>query len=412
MSSRAAISLPCEAGTLLYNTLTGKLLLLEPAENIENCRAELAEDWFLVPEQYDETGRLMQLRTLLAMLNRKKHITNYTILTTTDCNARCFYCYQLGVKRSPMSETVAHETASYIVKSSGGEKVIITWFGGEPLYNRKAIEIISDGLRKAGVEFRSNIVSNGFYLDEETANTAVRDWNLHQVQITLDGTQEIYNRTKAYIDHPGSAYVRVLNNIETAMKAGIRVGIRLNVDRNNAPDIQQLVNALAERFGGNPMLHVYVALLKDYHTPIHSFETEAEQKEIALGLQEKLNAVGMYKSGKLLDRLPFNACMADDDGSVVILPDGSMTKCEHIDVAERVGNIHEDWLRSDCVNDWKRTVILPECADCPILSQCISLVRCPSVKEHCSLADRALRTRRMEAKILNAFRNRDKETNG
>ena len=410
--SQFCMRIPCEEGTLLYNTLTGKLLLLDPAESMDGCTTELAEDWFLVPEQYDETGRLMQLRSLLAMLNQRKHITNYTILTTTDCNARCFYCYQLGVKRFPMTESAAHEIADYIARSCGGEKVNICWFGGEPLYNPRAIEIISADLKNSGLSFQSRTVSNGFLLDEETAQKAVRDWNLRTVQITLDGTQEIYNRTKAYIDHPENAYARVLSNIEGALKAGINVSIRLNVDRNNAADILCLVDELAERFGGNAKIQVYAALLKDYHTPIHDFATQEEEKAIVVALLDKLSAAGLCRPGKLAERLPYNACMADDDGSVVILPDGQIAKCEHIDTAGTVGSIRGGQLDDNSVKDWKRTVMLPECRTCPLLPQCINLARCPSVREHCSEAERALKTRQLEAKIMNAYRNREKETNG
>ena len=52
-------------------------------------------------------------------------IIGYTIFTTTDCNARCFYCFELGRSRIPMSEETAHKTARYIRDHCGGEKVKI-----------------------------------------------------------------------------------------------------------------------------------------------------------------------------------------------------------------------------------------------------------------------------------------------
>lgn len=70
----------------------------------------------------------MEVRKLAKLLgDRKKKTKSYTILTTTDCNARCFYCYELGRSRIPMSEQTAHEIADYI----SAPKVNIHWFGGE-----------------------------------------------------------------------------------------------------------------------------------------------------------------------------------------------------------------------------------------------------------------------------------------
>lgn len=35
------------------------------------------------------------------MQKEPEHTTTYTIFTTTDCNARCFYCYEMGRSQFP-----------------------------------------------------------------------------------------------------------------------------------------------------------------------------------------------------------------------------------------------------------------------------------------------------------------------
>ena len=89
---------PVDEGLLLYHTMTKALLLLtlDEAETYKTTPAalpQLIEQWFLVPESHDDRLLSRQIRDVARMLEKKTDaITSYTIMTTTDCNARCFYC--------------------------------------------------------------------------------------------------------------------------------------------------------------------------------------------------------------------------------------------------------------------------------------------------------------------------------
>ena len=158
------------------------------------------------------------------MWKEPEHITSYTIFTTTDCNARCFYCYEMGRSRIPMSAETAHKAAAYIAAHCGGEKVHLHWFGGEPLFNKQVIDIICTDLAEKGIVYESMIISNGYLFDGATVEQAVSHWKLKSVQITLDGTEEIYNRSKAFIYKDGkSPYQVVLANIQRLLDAGVSV---------------------------------------------------------------------------------------------------------------------------------------------------------------------------------------------
>ena len=94
---------PVPEGELLHHTLTGELVLLDPQETaaldalpgpLTEVLLPLAEKHFVVPEGYDEHEVMQQLRQVLRMVTASGCITNYTILPTTNCNARCFYCYE------------------------------------------------------------------------------------------------------------------------------------------------------------------------------------------------------------------------------------------------------------------------------------------------------------------------------
>ncbi len=140
------------------------------------------------------------------------------------------------------------------------------------------IDRITGRLKEAGKEFRSTAVSNGYLFNDENVEKAVRDWNLRKVQITLDGTEEVYNRAKAFIYREGSPYRVVMDNIGRLLKAGIRVNVRLNIDRYNAEDLLDLADELRDAFGGEKLFGVYsFPLFEEGFSREHA---EARRKDI------------------------------------------------------------------------------------------------------------------------------------
>ena len=133
------IKKPVEEGVLLYNILTRAVALLSP-EEVQKMKenpasvTELVTKWFVVPLEHDDRKLAQEVRAVGRMLEKRPNgIANYTILTTADCNARCFYCYEKGRPRIPMKEETARKVVDYIVQNNPYEKVKIRWFGGEPL---------------------------------------------------------------------------------------------------------------------------------------------------------------------------------------------------------------------------------------------------------------------------------------
>jgi len=401
--SHYVLRVPCDEGELLYHDLTGELLLLPMGEDAMESRDELIRRRFLVPQGFDEYVYTQQVRQLAELLAKKRTaITKFVVFPTTDCNARCLYCYELGRRRENMSDTVAEDTAAYIIKKSGGAKVNIQWFGGEPLYNRRAIDVICNRLRDAGQPFHSIMVSNGYLFDEETVHTATEQWKLDFVQITLDGMEQIYNKTKAYIYEEGSAYQRVLRNIGLLLDAGVHVEVRLNMGRGNQNDLYALADALAERFAGQKGLTVYCVLLRNFFT-----DGRAWDGENSLGaydaLQKRLIELGFGKLMYLKREVAVNQCMADNDGSLTILPDGRIGKCEHESEQNLIGSIYSEEPDAAAVSAWKERIVIPECQDCLFAPTCIRLKQCPWHIAGCTERDRSEMRINLTQKVINTF---------
>jgi len=405
--TKHCLEIKCDEGRLLYHTLTGELLLLRGDSDRIKYTDTLIKRRFLVPEDTDECRLADDFKSLLKLINPEKTTkTSFTILTTTDCNARCFYCYELGRKRVSMSIEKARKAASYIAEASNGEAVKLHWFGGEPLCNIPAIDTILDVLEERKIAFSSKITTNGFYLDKMIAGKAKDKWKTELLQITLDGTERIYNTTKSYKDTDcDNPYRRVLENIGYVLDEGMWVCIRLNMDRKNAEDLSALCDELSVKFGGRDNLNVNVAFLRAFERDIHPFSSEEEAASCFLALHDKIIKLGLSSPGRLERRIRANKCMADSLSSEVILPDGNVGRCEHFSETEIVGNIYDNNRDEDLVCSWKETADpFDSCRECALYPRCINLKKCDWDRYGCPESVRIVRTELLKKQILCEYR--------
>lgn len=413
-----SMQIETEDGLLVYNNLTDELVLLEGCEqdDYNNCNIGsdtikyLIEKWFFVPSDHVDVVLCNQLNSFMHMLynsqNINKPITGYTIFPTTDCNARCFYCYELGRSRVHMTDKVANDTADFIIKSCKGNDVSIRWFGGEPLYNLGAIDIICKKLRDKGINFKTRMISNGYLFDEEIVKKATELWNLLQVQITLDGTEDIYNRCKAYIYDDVSPFKRVIANIKLLLDAGIRVKVRMNVDDYNIKDLYLLTDFLYQNFASYSNFNLYSRLLFD---DTESIKGRSQQEKELLqkahsDLSRYIKSKGFETKYTLDNYLRYMQCMADNPSTTTILPDGHLGKCEHFSDSYFWGSIYDQKIDYDVINLFKKIRVLPpKCDDCPIRPACIQLEMCSDLPKECTNMIKASYISNTKNRILNTY---------
>ena len=418
------VSLSVDAGLLVYNTLSCEMVLLQGDEVRDILSLPyLVEHWFLVPQNFDDRKLARQYRHIHALIAPKgKYINNYTILTTTDCNARCFYCYEMGRSRIPMSEETAEKVAGYIKNNHANDArhrgQNLTWFGGEPLYNYKAIDLICSRLKESDVPFHSIMISNGYLLSPELVERAKTLWNLIKIQITLDGTEEVYNRSKSFVYREGSAFQRVMRNIGLLLDAGILVYVRLNMDLYNSDDLMSLAHLLAETFPGRKGLFVYCSPLFEAAAGKRSSKrTEEGRQEIYLkqrkltALLERLGLGNQRQNG--VDRDIRNQhCMADSQHSVVIAPTGDLGLCEHYSDDNFFSHIDTPEVRDENVmrSFSERCEDLDICDDCAIYPQCIRLKKCEE-GSLCSAMKKLQRNDLFKMRMMISFKRWNKKRN-
>lgn len=397
------MQITCEEGTLLYHVQTGAMILLSPEETVEENRSELIANWFLVPFEYDEKKRTDDLRRIVVKLRSSTlSTTHFTILTTTDCNARCFYCYEKGISKLTMSMETARDVARYMAKKCGDESLHLNWFGGEPLLNSSAIDTICSELRSLGIEYESRTMTNGYYLDADTCINAKNDWHLNSAVITIDGTERVYNSIKAYVNCKENAYLRVLNNIQIALDTGICITVRLNIHQGNKEDLLQLLEELNLRFSGQRGFHVYAVNLKNPNGSGYIWQEEAAWQYKAI-FDKRIEEIGASPWTGPPRGIITNQCMADSDISEVIFPDGRIGKCEHFKESEIIGSIYSENRDENRILAWKARYNTDHCNECTMYPLCIRLKNCFWQEEQCTESMRMRRINLMKKQVLATY---------
>lgn len=408
-------------GMLVLNNLTKAIVLLEKEEinafkrldftGFENLKKKLVELLFLVEENFNEKQTTDSLRNISKSFTPNKEITNFNVLTTTSCNARCFYCFEADAKYITMDQKTAKTVAEYIIKKSKGRMVTIRWFGGEPLCNIKAIDIICGILSKNNISFKSTMTTNGYLFDSENIKKAVEKWNLKGLQITLDGLADTYNRVKNYKNGDNNAFNKVIDNIDLLSKAGIMVRIRLNMDYHNRDELFVLTDFLNERFVKKEMISLYVMPLWEnvgFEKIIYGEEEREKLIDSCISLTDYFSKLG-FSPRKYSDvnTIRKYACQADNPDMQIILPDGKLAFCDYYLEKDVFGSVLDEDVKKPFWCDYRKPI--DKCNKCSLYPTCLVLERCVKGMEECDGYTIYSRTKSLEYSLLKAFENYKKE---
>lgn len=399
---------------MLYNTVTGSFIEMQKPEFdyitstaysklfLEGQYKFLIEDFFILPESFDEVPIITEI--LESNLSKFDDMTpegknSYVIFTTLDCNARCFYCYEKGTAAIKMSDKTAADVADFIInryktsedKNKEKNGVKITWFGGEPLYNTSVMDIIASRLTEEKIQFKSNIISNGSLITPEIISKFRSDWNISNIQITIDGTPDVYNKVKNYKDpklRKSNPFNVLMDNIKLLLSSDIAVTIRLNVGTYNADDLMDLIEILHNEIGNPSNFGVYC------HRLFNCVNGVVRSEEDDKALYRKLNQVkmclhyyGYLRTGHdIKSGFDQGYCMADSAGSLCINPMGKLTLCEHHSDDCIIGDIYTDpdkWDKDE-IKSWKKKIVHEKCKNCVLRTICVNLEKCADVNPECT----------------------------
>lgn len=367
------------------NTFTKEMLIIKIGEILDV--EYLVKHWWLFEKTIDQYQYAKFVyRQCIRDKNyneNKPRNSSYVILSTTACNANCWYCYEKQQEIRHMSKETALDVAKFI-KNNYTDHVQLSWFGGEPLVNRQPIDIICNYLYENDIIFNSDLTTNGYLLDTISDYDLLYRWRLDHLQISLDGYGDEYNKIKQYNDYNEtntnqiSPYDKILKSIRRLLDLDIKVSIRCNVSYNNKDSIVELINDIDRTFGRTSNLNVYAHELFEVQYTDKQMTQMFENLKYLYKLLFEKGYLPSIRSGKEMH----THCMADNGDSYIITPTGKLSICEHYvnDTSKAiVGSIYENKLDTSIENSWSYYKEDQElCKQCKNYPYCLKLANCPA----------------------------------
>ena len=373
----------------VFNTLNGSLVVLNEQKKLEfdqmpdsnikintEFKEKLVKLGILRENSFDEKAVVNSSRFRRAYIDKSVYLR---ILTTTDCNARCPYCYESGVNKRTMSKETAEQVIKFILDRPRLEKFYIHWFGGEPLMNVSIIDIIMDGvydkLSSVGTEVSVYFTSNGSLLNRQLVKRAKEKWHTTWFQITIDDLNDEYNKIKKYVNKNHNFNI-VIDNIDMLLQEGIMVNIRINYFPDEVEKVKKVIVFLKEKFSS----YYSKKLVNISPAPIFNIIDDKREESIKSSVccnvfepNVFLEQLGLKNSSDLFD-LSFKGgqCFACHQGSFIIDPLGNLFKCTITinDEKTKVGTIFDGFEANREYFKWVNPILPEECNECKFLPIC------------------------------------------
>jgi uncharacterized protein len=183
-----------------------------------------------------------------------------TVLTSTDCNLGCGYCFQntgqdgAGGTRPPRidharltSETITRILAftKRQMAQSGLDRLLLMLFGGEPLMNPRGSKELLRRAADCGLAY-AGMTSNGTLLTPLLAKELYA-LGLRTVQVTFDGDRREHDLIRVARTGAPTFDAIVHNMARVSEATELAWTVRINVSHLNVEGIGALIERLAEK---------------------------------------------------------------------------------------------------------------------------------------------------------------------
>lgn len=287
---------------------------------------KLMQKRFIVDKDFDE---VQYLKDRYKKAQEEKDLLTVTIAPTLRCNFSCPYCYE-NKNGKIIDKEAQDKIISFIDKqlSQGYKKVDLIWFGGEPLMAYPIIKRMSKKIislcEEKNVDYNAFMTTNGYLLNDDIINE-LENLKINQLYITLDGLAETHDKRRCLIDKT-ETFDKIVSNLCKLKNKKISTIIRMNIDRKNVDDIENL-----RKFVVNELeLPMYLGLVRQY-TDSCINENIYFNKEEYSKIQDSFFE-SQEKDGKMDYQMPRQLplyCRACKVGTFVIDPDLNIFKCEN-----------------------------------------------------------------------------------
>jgi uncharacterized protein len=368
--------------------------------------AQLTEHGFVVSSR---DGERRELREFFREVRESSDTLKITVLTTLQCNFACDYCIQgdhgdYNKHAAKMSLDMAGRVAAWVesrLDTVNPRRLVLTFFGGEPLLNMPVLYYLSERLHDAaasrGAEFLINIITNGLLLSREIVER-LNPLGLNGIKITLDGDRDAHNRSRPLRGGQGT-FDRIIANLrEVAPLTRIAVGGNFDVD--TADSYPALLDFLAEqdfaprlsKVTFKPVIREKTALTKGM-IPLTSVGSDGKplngacMTSAGTGVSRVCDTCNFVdekmaflrdetkqRGFATADGVHMGPCEIHKGHAHTIGPDGSLFACPGFagEALQSVGHIdgRRDEFRTQALRNFERLSAWEQCHDCAFIPVC------------------------------------------
>lgn len=236
----------------LVNLLSGNADILPPEKANEIITAQYTDVQEYIDKGYlineSEEKKIYIKKYLEFIENRDKDEIQIFFVPWYACNFGCAYCYQSEYEpeKNSLSKELIDSFFSYIKKEFLGRRKYITVFGGEPLLpaeaSRNSIEYILQNATENGID--TAFVTNGYSLKEYSS--ILKKYRIREVQVTLDGTEDVHNIRRP-LKNGGGSFEKIVEGIDAALANEININLRVVIDKENIHSLVDLAKFAVEK---------------------------------------------------------------------------------------------------------------------------------------------------------------------
>jgi len=400
----------------LFNTNNGALIEFDNLKTLneytndnfqalsDEDKSILLEQEFLVDEDFDVKQHLCnKLNYNLSKYSLNKDEVKIDFALTDGCNFCCPYCFEkenLNCAKLDSSHLLkTSEKLFYyitqLVEKFHVKKVKIVYYGGEPTLEKKFIaefsKKVKDYLHKHGCEYRYNIITNGYLIDEQFLKSLTYE-DCEFIQITIDGEKDFHNsrRTnKAKIN----TFDKIIENINLCAQLQFKTVIRLNIDKTNIESEKKFLDNIDRLFNKDFLgKYIFVDLARVFGTD-NSYDL-VEFEEIRKLLVKKCRKYSLLNEG-LKAKSVSTFCIAESiSRDIVIDNKGNLYRCWNNvfdnncrinTLDDLINNQFDPYDKTDITLDFVEDLSLNcinkgKCFKCKFIKYCQGL--CPRIRKN------------------------------
>jgi len=260
----------------------------------------------------------------------------FTIMPTSYCNMGCSYCGQEHTK-SRVSEARMERLAQRVegaIAAGDTKSVSVTWFGGEPMMGYRLILELSDrfvaAAQRHGVDYHARMATNGSLISLRKLVELHDRCLLRDVDITLDGPAAIHDRRRV-LKGGGRSFDRCVGVLSELARSdlapNLKVGLRVNVDRENEEHVETLLETLASAGLNRRRFRVQFMPVHSWGNDVSDVELEGSRfAALELGWLERAEHLG-FDAPVLPGGTKRTTCMATNRSGEIHDPAGRVYSC-------------------------------------------------------------------------------------